>query len=77
MSISTPVAVEILEGGHRIGTSWGGGMRLSPGTHDLHIINRATALDSHQTVEIAPGTATALVLSLVDGQLRVETRHPE
>ena len=77
VSISAPVAVEILEGGHRIGTSWGGGMRLSPGTHDLHIINRATALDSHQTVEIAPGTATALVLSLVEGQLRVETRHPE
>lgn len=75
VSISTLVPVEILEGGRRVGTSWGGGIRLSPGTHDLHIVNRAKAVDSHQTVDIVPGTAPTLVLELVEGQLRVETRH--
>ena len=74
VSISTLVPVEILEGGRRVGTSWGGGIRLSPGTHDLHIVNRAKSVDSHQTVDIVPGTAPTLVLELVEGQLRVETR---
>jgi len=74
VSISTLVPVEILEGGRRVGTSWGGGIRLSPGTHDLHIVNRAKAVDFHQTVDIVPGTAPTLVLELAEGQLRVETR---
>ena len=62
--ISTLVPVEIFEGGRRVGTSWGGGIRLSPGTHDLHIVNRANAVDSQQSVEIVAGTAMTLVWSL-------------
>jgi hypothetical protein len=77
ISISTSVPVEIMEGGRRVGTSWGGGVRLLPGTHELHIINRAMAVDTHQTIEVAPNTTTSLVVSLVDGRLQVQTRRPE
>jgi hypothetical protein len=77
VAISTSVPVEILEGGRRVGTSWGGGVRLLPGTHELHIINRAMAVDTHQTIEVASNTTTSLVVNLVDGRLQVKTRRPE
>jgi hypothetical protein len=75
--VTTQVPVEILEGGRRVGTSWGGGLRLAPGTHDLLIVNRATGVDAHHTVDIVPGKTMALAVQLVEGRLRVETRFSE
>jgi hypothetical protein len=78
VTISTPVPVEVLEGGRRLGTSWGGGLRLSPGTHNLHIVNRATGLDVHQAVDIVSGTANSLVFEFDGGVLRrIQTRRVE
>jgi hypothetical protein len=75
--ISTQVPVEILEGGRRVGTSWGGGLRLAPGTHDLLIVNRATGVDAHHIVDIVPGKGISLAVQLVEGRLHVETRLSE
>ena len=70
--ISTTVPVEIFEAGRRVGTSWGGGLRLSPGTHDLHIVNRALSVEARQSVKIVAGTAMSLVVEVAEGRLRVE-----
>ncbi len=77
VAISTPVPLEIFERGRRIGSSWGGGLRLSPGTHDLRIVNRAMALDARQAVEVVSGTKTSLVVDLADGRFRIEARRSE
>jgi hypothetical protein len=77
VAISTPVPLEIFERGRRIGTSWGGGLRLSPGTHDLRIVNRAMALDARQAVEVVSGTKTSLVVDLADGRFRIKARRSE
>jgi hypothetical protein len=71
------VPVEIFEAGRRVGTSWGGGLRLSPGTHDLHIVNRALSLEAQQSVEIVAGTATSLVVEIAEGRLRVKAKRSE
>ena len=75
--ISTTVPVEIFEAGRRVGTSWGGGLRLSPGTHDLHIVNRALSVEARQSVEIVAGTAMSLVVEVAEGRLRVEAKRSE
>jgi len=75
--ISTTVPVEIFEAGRRVGTSWGGGLRLSPGTHELHIVNRALSVEARQSVEIVAGTAMSLVVEVAEGRLRVEAKRSE
>ena len=77
VAISTRLPIEVLERGRTVGTSWGGGLRLVPGAHELHIINRATNAETHQTVNVVAGTPMSLVVDLVDGRLRVEAKSSE
>jgi hypothetical protein len=77
VTISATIPVEILEGGRRLATSWGGGLRLSPGTHDLRIVSPAMNIDARQTVVIIAGGVTSLVVDYAEGRLRVQTRRSE
>ena len=77
VTISATVPVEILEGGRRLATSWGGGLRLSPGTHDLRIVSPAMNIDARQTVVIIAGGTTSLVVDYAEGRLRVQTSRSE
>jgi hypothetical protein len=77
VTISTTVPVEILEGGRRLATSWGGGLRLSPGAHDLRIVSPAMNIDVRQTVVIIAGGTTSLVVDYAEGRLRVQTLRSE
>ena len=52
VAVSAPVPVEIFEHGQQIGTSWNGGMKLTPGPHDLRIVNRG---DGHRSAEVRGG----------------------
>ena len=67
VSISTPAPVEVLERGRVIGASWNGGVRLAPGRHDVRLLNRAGAIDVEQSLDIAPGSTTSVVVEDVPG----------
>ena len=75
VSISTPAPVEVLERGRVIGASWNGGVRLAPGRHDVRLLNRAGVIDLEQSLDIAPGSTTSVVVEYVPGTLQ-ETACP-
>jgi hypothetical protein len=71
VAISAPMSVEIIERGQQIGTSWGGGMKLTPGPHDLRIVNRSMGIDVQKTVEIPGGGMASLNLDFPPGSLQI------
>jgi PEGA domain len=71
VAVSAPMPVEITERGQQIGTSWSGGMKLTPGPHDLRIVNRSMGIDVQKSVEIAGGGMASLSLDFPPGTLQI------
>jgi PEGA domain-containing protein len=71
VAISAPMPVEIFEHGQRIGTSWNGGMKLTPGPHDLRIVNRGMGIDLPRSVEAVGGAMASLSIVLPPGILQI------
>ena len=55
VGIYAPFIVEVSEGGKVIGTTEEPRIMLSPGRHDLTLVNRELGYNSQQTVEVEPG----------------------
>jgi hypothetical protein len=71
VAISAPMPVEIFEHGQRIGTSWNGGMKLTPGPHDLRIVNRGMGIDLPRSVEAVGGAMASLSIVFPPGILQI------
>lgn len=71
VSISAALPVEIYERGQLIGTSWSGGMRLTPGPHDLRIVNRSAGIDLQKSVEAASGGIASLSVDFPPGLAQI------
>jgi hypothetical protein len=71
VAISSPMPVEVTERGQRIGTSWSGGMKLSPGPHDLRIVNRSVGIELQKSIEIVGGGMASLSLAFPPGTLQM------
>jgi hypothetical protein len=71
VTISAPMPVEIYEHGQQIGTSWNGGMRLTPGPHDLRIVNRSMGVDLPKSVEAVSGAMASLSVAFPPGALQI------
>jgi hypothetical protein len=71
LTIDTPVPVDILERGRRVGNSWSGRVRLTTGRHELDIVNRTLAVDSRKTVDIASGGIASLVIDVPPGLVNI------
>jgi hypothetical protein len=55
VGIYAPFVVDVVEGGRVIGTTEQPRIMLSPGRHDLTLVNRDLGYSSAQTVDIEPG----------------------
>jgi hypothetical protein len=71
VAITTPIPVEILERGRLLGASWNGGVRLSPGHHKVRIVNRTGGIDIEQSLDIAPGSTTSVLLEYFSGSVEI------
>jgi hypothetical protein len=71
LTVSAPVPVEVFEGGHRVGNSWSGVVRLSPGHHELEIVNRAQGIDVAKTIDIVSGGRASLLVEAAPGLVNI------
>jgi PEGA domain len=62
VGIYAPFVVEVSEGGRVIGTTEEPRLMLSPGRHDLTLVNRELGYKSTQSVEIEPGEVRSISL---------------
>jgi hypothetical protein len=60
VGIYAPFVLEVAEGGRVIGTTEESRILLSPGKHDLTLVNRELGYSSAQTVEIEPGEVKSI-----------------
>jgi PEGA domain len=60
VGIYAPFVLEVVEGGRVIGTTEEARILLSPGKHDLTLVNRELGYSSAQTVEIEPGEVKSI-----------------
>jgi hypothetical protein len=62
VGIFAPFVVEVSEGGTVIGTTEESRLMLSPGKHDLTLVNRELGYRASRTVEIEPGEVRSITL---------------
>jgi hypothetical protein len=60
VGIYAPFVLDVVEGGRVIGTTEEPRILLSPGKHDLTLVNRELGYSSAQTVEIEPGEVKSI-----------------
>ena len=60
VGIYAPFVLDVVEGGHVIGTTEEPRILLSPGKHELTLVNRELGYSSAQTVEIDPGEVKSI-----------------
>jgi hypothetical protein len=62
VGIFAPFIVEVSEGGKEIGTTEESRLMLSPGRHELTLVNRELGYRASRTVDIEPGEVRSLTL---------------
>ena len=62
VGIYAPFVVDVVEGGRVIGTTEQPRIMLSPGRHDLTLVNRDLGYSSRQTVDIEPGELRSVTI---------------
>jgi PEGA domain-containing protein len=64
LSISSPVDVDVMEGGNLVGTSRSPQMMLGEGTHAISLVNDAIGYKDNEQIQITAGTVTHLAVKL-------------
>jgi hypothetical protein len=64
LSISSPVDVDVMEGGNLVGTSRSPQIMLGEGTHTISLVNEGIGYKDNQQVRITAGTVTHLAVKL-------------
>ena len=70
LRLSAPIDLEILENGRRLGSN-AGPIVMTPGSHQLELVNAALGYRTRETVVVKNGQTTALMVSLPNGRLSV------
>jgi len=69
--VFAPIGLDVLEHGRSIGTSETGRIRLSPGEHQLEIVNERIGFRESRTPEITPGDTVAINVELPPALLEI------
>jgi hypothetical protein len=67
VSISSPVELQVLEGGTIVGTTTAARLMLPVGHHDLTVSNATLGFDAPVRVDIAPGRTATISVPLPSG----------
>jgi hypothetical protein len=71
LRLMSPIDLHVLEGNRLLGTTSGGTIVASVGTHDFELVNTALGIHLHQTVTFRPGQVTQLSLEIPRGRISV------
>jgi hypothetical protein len=71
ISITSPVALQLREGGKLIGTSESDRVMLTTGDHDIEVSNEALGFTAHRTLRVTAGKTTATKIDLPNGSLSI------
>ena len=71
LSVKSPVAMEIREGGRQIGTTDTDRIMLTAGRHELEIVNDTLGFHSNRVVVVPPGKVAAVGVELPQGAINV------
>jgi hypothetical protein len=71
LSVKSPVAMEIREGGRQIGTTDTDRIMLTAGRHELEIVNDTLGFRSSRVVVVPPGKVAALGIELPQGAINL------
>ena len=71
VTVFAPVRLEIYEGGRLLGTTEESRHMLSPGVHELSLVNERLSYRSSITVEIQPGQVLTQSVQLPNGTVRI------
>ena len=71
LRVLSPVPVKIVEGSKTIGSAPGNDLDLSPGRHELRLVNDALGVSVPQTIEAAAGQTIVVHLAPAPGTLTV------
>jgi hypothetical protein len=74
MSVSSPVPLQLREGGKLIGTSESDRLMLAAGDHDIEFSNPALGFKARKTVRVVAGKTAAARIDLPAGALSVNAQ---
>jgi hypothetical protein len=72
IQISSPIDLQIFEQGRLLGSVPGARLDLSPGRHDIELVNAALGYRQGQPVDIAAGQLVSIYLAPLDGWVNVD-----
>jgi hypothetical protein len=71
LSISAPIDLEVMENGRLVGSTGSSSIVMSPGPHQLDLVNSALGYRSHEVVVVKTGRMTSLGVSVPNGRLSI------
>jgi hypothetical protein len=71
LAVTSPIEVQILEGGRLLGTNQTDRIMVSAGEHRLDLVNDALGYRAARTVSVAPGKVESLSVKLPMGSMAV------
>jgi len=74
MTVSSPVALQLREGGKVIGTSESDRLMLTAGDHDIEFANEALGFTARQTVRVTAGKTAATKIDVPNGVLSINAQ---
>jgi hypothetical protein len=74
ISVTSPIGLQLREGGKVIGTSETDRLMLTAGDHDIEFANEALGFSVHRTVHVAAGKTAAPKLDLPNGVLSINAQ---
>ena len=70
MNVAAPADLQVFENGARLGTSQGGRVPLTPGTHQLELVNETLGYRGNRAVQVKSGETAAVKVDLRTARLR-------
>jgi hypothetical protein len=71
VTITSPIELQVLEGGVLLGTTGVARLMLPAGKHDLTLASPALGFQTTSTVEIQPGKTTATTITVPTGSISI------
>ena len=71
LSVKSPVAIEVHEGGRLIGTTDADRIMMAVGRHDIELVNETLGYRAARTVQVPPGKVTSLSVELPMGVINL------
>jgi hypothetical protein len=70
MKVSSPIDVQVFEGGTLVGSS-AGPIALAEGAHTFEVVNEALGYRARQTVTVKPGQMATLTIAVPQGRVNI------